>query len=190
MKASLFCVWLVLACCASLDGQSGPGLPGENPAQFAQRGCPTNAQSIPVDGTPISQTDFLEFKVVAAFSPMGPYRIRVYGDGRVEREMTQCAVHPGGSTIRVSPDAAQTVLNRARDGGFRQLCSMYRFVPRPGLRVDGDETALTLSLHGQAKTVVNSLGRPPSLYNELADAIEKMSPMGELKAECDGKIGK
>lgn len=190
MKTLLLCLCMLLVGSDLLGGQPGRVLPQRTSVEFAQQGCPSNAQSRPLDRAPIAPNDYIEFRVIAAFSPMGPYRIRAYGDGRVEREMAGCLVHPHGSAIRVAPDTAQAVLIQARDGGFRQLCSEYTFVPQPGLYMDGDETALTLSLHGQEKSVLNSLGRPPLLYHELADAIKKISPMDKFKAECDGSSTK
>lgn len=153
------------------------------------------ASSIPVNQTPISPADSIELDRIAAFSPIGPYQIRVFADGRIERETPWCPLHPTDKTIHVDPEVARKLLTRAHEGGFRQLCAVYSFVPRPGLSVDGIETSLKLSIHGQSSNVRNSIGKPPAIYDELEEAIKKLSPMEKLanytsftperKAECD-----
>lgn len=196
MRKPLLWLCLLLTCFASLHAQSLRDLVAKQPPlEFTQEGCPSHAVSVPIDQTPIAPTDFIEFDVVAAFLPPGPYQVRVFADGRVERETSWCPLHAEDRTIYVDPEVAQKLLVRARDGGFRQLCARYTFAMRPDLNVDGNETSIMLSLHGQSSTVVNSLGKPPSIYNELSDAIAKISPMRKLadyynftperKAECD-----
>ena len=163
--------------------------------QFTQEGCPSRASSIIMNQTPLSPADFIELNRIAAFSPIGPYQIRVFADGRIERETPWCPLHPNDKIIHVDPDVARKLLIRADEGGFRQLCAVYTFVPRPGLSVDGNETSLKLSIHGQPSTVLNAVGNPPAIYDQLEEAIQKLSPMEKLanysgftperKAECD-----
>jgi len=188
MRMPLLCLCLLLTCFASLNAQSLREL-----LEFTQSGCPSYAPS-PIDRTAIARTDFIDFHILAAFLPPGAYQVRVFADGRVERETSWCPLHPEDKTIYVDPEVAKKLLIRARDGGFRQLCATYTFVRWPGLNRDGNETSLTLSLQGQSKTVLNSLGKPPAIYNELTDAIQRISPMEkfsyqhftpERKAECE-----
>jgi hypothetical protein len=138
---------------------------------------------MPIDRTPIAATDYIELNNIVAFSPIGPYQVRIFAKGRVERKMPGCSNEAIMNSM--SPEVAQKLLNRAREGGFLQLCAVYKLVPQPGLNVDGDETSLTLSLHGKAKTVLNSLGNPPVIYHELTDAIKEISQIGKFKAACD-----
>jgi hypothetical protein len=143
----------------------------------------------------ILPTDYVELDYIVTFMGPIPYQLRIYADGRVERETPSCPLHPGDRTAHVDPDAARKLVTRARDGGFSQLCARYTFVERPGRHIDGNATSLTLSLNGKTKTVINSLGKPPDIYQELSDAIEQLSPMRQLadyfkftperKAECD-----
>lgn len=187
-KHSLF---LFLTACAALPAQP----PGQTAIQFTQEGCPPSVSSMPMNQTPFSPADFIELDRIAAFSPIGPYQIRVFADGRIEREVPWCPLHPNDKTIHVTPEAARKLLIRARDAGFRQLCAVYTFVQRPGLSVDGIETSLKLSIHGQSSSVRDSVGNPPAIYDELEEAIQKLSPMDKLagyasftperKAECD-----
>ena len=115
--------------------------------------------------------------------------------GRIVRETQWCPLHSTDKTIHVDPEVARRLLIRAHDGGFRQLCAFYTFVRQPGLEVDGNDTSLKLSIHGQSNSVRNAVGKPPAIYDELEEAIQKLSPMKKLaqyssftlgrKAECD-----
>jgi hypothetical protein len=148
-----------------------------------------------INETPVAPTDSIELDIITAFSPTGPYQIRVFADGRVERETPLCPLHPQDKIIYVDPKVAQKLLIGARNGGFRQLCASYSFVTQPGHIVDGDETSLTLSIGGKSHRVHNCLGNPPAIYDVLTAAIQELSPMKELasyssftperKAECD-----
>jgi hypothetical protein len=165
------------------------------PLEFKQEGCPNNAQSTGADQAWILPSDYVELDYIVTFMGPMPYQLRIYADGRVERATPVCPLHLEDRTAHVDPDAARKLVTRARDGGFGQLCARYSFVNQPGRYIDGNETSLTLSLKGQTKTVINSVGNPPGIYNELSDAIEQLSPMGHLadyfkftperKAECD-----
>jgi len=192
MKKSLLCLCLFLtACAAQQPGQT----PSPTALQFTQEGCPSGASSMVMKQAPLSPADFIELDRIVAFSPIGPYQIRVFADGRIERETPWCPLHPHDKTIHVDPEVARKLLIRADEGGFRQLCAFYTFVPRPGLSVDGNETSLKLSIHGQSSTVLNTVGKPPAIYDELEKSIQKLSPMEKLanygsftperKAECD-----
>lgn len=181
MKWPLLGLCLLVASCDSRPGQSPP----ESTNQYAQDGCPAKTASAPAGQTQLAPTDFVEFNVITAFSPLGRYRVRVFSDGRVEREIPGCLLNKQDTGLQVGPEIAQKLIVRTRDGGFNQLCSDYSLVPQPGTVVDGDETSITLSLHGQSKTVRDTLGNPPAVYFDVSKAIQGIARIRELKDKCN-----
>jgi hypothetical protein len=151
-----------------------------------REGCPLIAWMIPINHSEILPGDYIQLRVLSAgpFSKE-PYYVRIYSDGRVERdtiwtvrgETFGCPLHPADRTFRISSAVAQRLLIRARDGGFCRLCSKYQY---PGMIFDAGSTELTLSLHGKSKNVWNHAGSPPLLFDELTEGIWAISPMDNL----------
>lgn len=151
----------------------------------ARVGCPVLAWLIPIDHTPIGSNDYIEITAGGGLTYWEPIHIRIYGDGRVERDTvetirgftTGCPLHPDQRTTRVSPQDAKKLLELARDGGFCRLCSVYQY---PGIIYDAGSSTMTVSLGGKEKSVRNHAGKPPPILNELYDSIDKLTPMDDL----------
>jgi hypothetical protein len=158
----------------------------ENHRIKPRSGCPLLAWLMPIDHSELLPGDYIEVREFSA----GPYSweplyVRIYADGRVERdtvvtirgEMIGCPLHAADRTARIRQEDAQKLLIRARDGGFCRLCDSYRY---PAHVYDAGSSEVTLSLHGKSKSVWNSLGKPPQLFGELIDSTLSLSPMDEL----------
>jgi hypothetical protein len=146
----------------------------------------------------LEASDFIELDQVAA--KVMPTHIRIYADGRIERDTTSeefrfatgCPLKASDKELRVAPADAQRVIARARDGGFYHLSDDYR---ASSVVYDAGISVLRLWIHGQVKRVQDRAGSPPALFGELLDSIRKLSPMDEFaypwkfsaerKAECE-----
>jgi hypothetical protein len=80
-------------------------------------------------------------------------------------------------TTQVSPEVATKLIARARDGGFCWLCGSYH--PR-GRVFDAGTEIIELSINGEVKSVSDSAGNAPPLFQELSDAVGKLSPMDQF----------
>jgi hypothetical protein len=114
-----------------------------------------------------------------------PLRIRVYADGRIERDTVSrefgrtvgCPLNESNKAVKVAPDDAQRVIAKARDSGFYGFANEYN---ASSVVLDAGTYSLLLSIHGQTKRVSNHVGNPPPLFGELIDTILKLSPMDEF----------
>lgn len=129
---------------------------------------------------PLSPTDFIELNQSA--TKLLPVHIRVYADGRIDRDTVTTAFgHTTGCpleanrAIKVAPEEAKRVIETARSQGFYALSSSYAAPV-----VDLGTSVLTLSVNGQEKSVSDHAGDPPPLFWELVDSIRKLSPMEEF----------
>jgi hypothetical protein len=146
--------------------------------------CPILAYLRPISHAPITASNYLEIFTVSAWG-YEPVRIRIYGNGNVERDTTVvifngqtlgCPLHEADKHLRIPPKDAVYLLTRARDGGFCRLCG--RYVHR-GVSDAGGEL-VTLSLGGKVKSVDSRAGTPPPLFNELIESTFRLSPMDNL----------
>jgi len=149
-------------------------------------GCPLLVWVMPPDHSEIQSTDYIDLREGSAGPYMWePIHIRIYANGLVERDTVEtvrgdtfgCPLHPADRTLRISPEAAEGLLTRARDGGFCRLCAGYQY---PSFIYDAGSEELTLSLHGKSKAVWNHEGEPPPLFGELIGSIYAISPMDNL----------
>jgi hypothetical protein len=162
--------------------------------------CPILAWLHPISKTPIASDDYIEVDAGGGWTSWEPIHIRIYGDGRVERDTVEttrgntfgCPLHPDQRSLHIPAEVARKLLLRARDGGFCRLCAIYQY---PAMIFDAGSETLTLSLGGKRKSVWNHEGNPPPLFGELDDTIGKLVPMRDLAdtgkfsparaAECD-----
>lgn len=159
----------------------------------------------PAVETPDS-ADFIEVDQVGP--KVMPAYIKMYGDGRVERDAVSkefgyvpgCPISDADRQIKIAPADAQRVISKARNRGFYGLMNNYR---ASGEVFDAGTSVVTLSIHGRVKRVSDHAGSPPPLFAELIDDIWQLSPMDEFvypwrfsterRAECEkflGNVGK
>jgi len=91
------------------------------PQVKARTGCPILAWLTPIDHTPINADDYIEIASGGGWSSWVPIPIKIYGDGRVDRDTVEtdregtfgCPLHPDQRTTRVPAEAAKKLLERA-----------------------------------------------------------------------------
>ncbi len=141
--------------------------------------CPLLSRFVPLPRTPVSTNDFLELRSWPGYSSWNPYTVRVYGDGRIERETTAfidwrqntagCPLPEADRHGRIPSGEAASLIARARDGGFCRMCGVYR---AKDIVRDAGSAKLTLSLGGNIRSVFDSAGDPPPLFHDLAHEVE------------------
>lgn len=164
---------------------------------MSRSGCPILAWLMPIDHSEFLPGDYLEWRLSPGLSTWYPFYVRIYGDGRVERDTVEtrggftygCPLHPADRTARISPAGAKKLLSEAREGGFCRLCSFYN----TGVMDLGTST-LTLSLHGRVKAVQDHTLDPPQLIPQLTKSVLELTNMNDMadsarfspvrKAEC------
>jgi len=166
----------------------------------SKSGCPMLAWLLPLPHKQVVPSDYIELEADGGLTPWEPVTVKIYGDGRVERDTTRrghdgwisgCPLHPADNHIQIPAQAAKDLLQRAQAGGFCRLCDAYTF---PGEIMDAGSSEVTLSIGGQVKSTWNHAGTPPQLYNELETTIWHLSSLivfvdtrqysPERKAEC------
>jgi hypothetical protein len=149
--------------------------------------CPVLARVLAVPHTPISPDDYIEVLRLTGWGGE-PIRIRIYSDGRVERDTTYvavngyvagCPLREADKHLQIPPKVAVDLLSRARDKGFCRLCGIYR---SSDVTYDAGYTNISLKLAGKVKSVGDDAGTPPPLFGELFDSVWDLSPMDELSS--------
>jgi hypothetical protein len=162
--------------------------------------CPILTWLKPLSKAPVQSTDSLEL-VTFVGKPTTPYTVRIYGDGRVERDTvvwlmpvlsTGCPLHDADKHLQIPAAQAAALIAKARDGGFCRLCQIYESTHAS--ENDGYDQ-LTLSFHGKTNRALNSSGNPPPLFPELVSSMSKFSsipdyatahrPSKERMTECN-----
>jgi hypothetical protein len=152
--------------------------------------CPLLAQFMPLSKAPVQATDSLEL-VTYIGKPGIPYTVRIYGDGRVERDTVisllptfhiGCPLHEPDKFLRIPAAQATAIIAKARDGGFCRLCEGYQST-HPAATDSFD--LLTLTFQGKTNRVANSSGHPPPLFNELVSSLNGLSSIPDY-AKSDG----
>jgi hypothetical protein len=145
--------------------------------------CPILAQLEPLSKAPVQANDSLEF-VTFDTQYGGPYTVRIYGDGRVERDTIMslphatyhlgCPLHDPDKHLQIPTSQAVALIAKARDGGLCRLCRVYQ--PTHSTAEAGFEQ-LTLTFHGKTNAVANSSIHPPPLFTELRTAFTELPPL-------------
>ena len=168
--------------------------------EFGVRGCPILVWLTPIRHTPIQPNDYLQLaNGYAGPGGHGGDTIRVYGDGRIDRDTTitfadgfvmGCPLHEADKHLRIPSAQASAIIAKARDGGFCRLCAIYS-----GRAYDAGSHDLTLNIQGKSHQVIsNYVGYTPPIFREVEAAILQLSPpvsyanrhpeSPERKAEC------
>jgi hypothetical protein len=155
--------------------------PHINLPQRPRLNCPLLAQIEPLSKAPVQATDSLEL-ITFDGKPRTPYTVRLYGDGRVERDTViylagfpfGCPLHEIDRHLRIPAAQADALISKARDGGFCRLCELYQ-ATHPSS--DGTADQLTLTFHGKINRVANVSGNPPPLFAELANSLSTIAPI-------------
>jgi hypothetical protein len=159
--------------------------PHINLPQRTTLGCPILARLRPLSKAPVVATDFLEYTLYGG-SDLVPYTVRIYGDGRVERDTlvpsfapthfppTGCPLHDADKHFRIPAAQANALISKARDGGFCRLCQLYQQAKSTH---DGDFVGLTMSFHGKTNSVSNISGNPPPVFAELVGPFKAFSSL-------------
>jgi len=143
--------------------------------------CPLLALIKPLSKAPVQPTDSLELATYT--SQFVPYTVRIYGDGRVERDTifslmpgltSGCPLHDVDKHLRIPATQAIALIARARDGGFCRLCEFYQPTHPTS---DGSLDRLTLTFHGKSNRVVNISPHPPQLFAELVTSFSALPPL-------------
>jgi hypothetical protein len=139
--------------------------------------CPLLAQLEPLSKAPVQATDSLEL-VTYSSQIHTPYTVRIYGDGRVERDTVLsllppsfhigCPLHDADKHLQIPAAQANALISKARDGGFCRLCELYE-ATHPA--ADGSFDQLTLTFHGKTNRVANISVHPPTLFAELVNSF-------------------
>jgi hypothetical protein len=141
--------------------------------------CPLLAQLEPLSKAPVRAEDSLELVTLSSTSGT-PYTVRIYGDGRVERDTVLsfpanyhvgCPLHEDDKHLQIPAAQANALITQARDGGFCRLCRVYQSTHAT---TDGDFNQLTLTFYGKTNTVANSSRHPPPLFTELLNAFSTL----------------
>jgi hypothetical protein len=143
--------------------------------------CPLLALIKPLSKAAVQPTDSLELATYT--SEFVPYTVRIYGDGRVERDTlfssipsltSGCPLHDVDKHLRIPTAQALAIISKARDGGFCRLCELYQPThPTSGGSLD----QLTLTLQGKTNRVVNISTHPPQLFAELVTSFSALPPL-------------
>jgi hypothetical protein len=151
-------------------------------------GCPLFSRLLPIKSLPLSPSDYIEHDCFPGLSSWNPGDVRIYADGRVERETTWkmrngfvvgCPLHEADKHARIDPQTAQALINHAQQAGFCRLCSAY-FPPRNVSVSDAGASVVQISIANHVKTVHDAAGDPPPLFHELGAAIDRLLPMDLL----------
>jgi len=151
-------------------------------------GCPLFSRILPIKAQPLSPSDYIEQDWFPGFSSWYPGHVRLYADGRIERDTTWtrhnglvvgCPLHENDKHAQIDPHAAQALINHAQQAGFCRLCSAY-FPPRNVSVSDVETSVLQLSIANSVKTVGQRAGDPPPLFRELNESMRRVSPMDLL----------
>jgi hypothetical protein len=144
--------------------------------------CPLLALIKPLSKAPVQATDSLEFATFDGM-PGTPYTVRIYGDGRVERDAVAtlipgftsgCPLHDVDKHLKIPPDQAIALISKARDGGFCRLCEFYQPTHPTS---DGNLDQLTLTFHRKTNRVTNISNHPPPLFVELVNSFAALPPL-------------
>ena len=147
--------------------------------QRSRLNCPLLAQLKPLSKASVQATDSLELSTFSG-KPSTPYTVRIYGDGRVERDTvisliggwnSGCPLHEVDKHLQISAAQANALISKARDGGFCRLCELYQ-PTHPTL--DGSFHQLTLTFHGKTNSVANLSIHPPPLFAELVSSFSAL----------------
>jgi hypothetical protein len=158
-----------------------PRIPHFNLAQPPRVNCPLLALLKPLSKAPVQPTDSLE--LVTFTRELVPYTVRVYGDGRVERDTTitltsgstsGCPLHNADKHLRIPTAQAVALISSARDGGFCRLCELYQPIHPAAY---GHLAQLTLTFHGKTTRVANLSPHPPQLVTELVTSFSTLPPL-------------
>ena len=153
--------------------------------QRAKLGCPILDRIKPLSKVPVQATDSLEYTMHGGKGAV-PYTVRIYGDGRVERDTlipsiapshfppTGCPLHDADKRFQIPAAQANSLISKARDGGFCRLCQLYQSTHPTS---SGDFDQLTLTFHGKANSVANISGDPPPLFAELVGSFNAFSSL-------------
>ena len=146
--------------------------------------CPILARLKPLSKAPVEAADSLEL-VTFVGKPMTPYTLRIFGDGRVERDTvvslmpgisTGCPLHDPDKHLQIPAAQAAALIAKARDSGFCRLCQIYEST-HPSKNDGYDQ--LTLSFHGNTNKALNSSGNPPRLFADLVSSLSIISSIPE-----------
>ena len=129
---------------------------------------------------PILASDYLQLEVVGF--KLTPVTIRVYGNGKVERNtivvwkqhVFGCPLQPQDQTVSIEPSRAARLIREAVSDGFLSWNSQYE----PAVTtLDGSSVDLTLFVAGHAKRVTDHNGEPPEAFHSLVAKVEDAAPI-------------